>query len=127
MRLTSFRKLVSIANYNLNSRSTKKRSVRNKRNTLPQETNAPQGLKPASVLSADGTVDSRALPNPIRDSANPVGELPQPVCASTSSPPEGRNRKPRAESRKPEVVAVADRLHSAAIHMLRRVRKQDVA
>ncbi len=27
----------------------------------------------------------------------------------------------------PEVLAVADRLHSAAIHLLRRVRKQDVA
>jgi DNA-binding MarR family transcriptional regulator len=27
----------------------------------------------------------------------------------------------------PDVVAVADRLHSAAIHLLRRVRKQDVA
>src|SRR6516225_7777131 len=34
---------------------------------------------------------------------------------------------PEAGSRKPEVVAVADRLHSAAIHLLRRVRKQDVA
>lgn len=27
----------------------------------------------------------------------------------------------------PDVVAIADRLHSAAIHLLRRVRKQDVA
>lgn len=27
----------------------------------------------------------------------------------------------------PEVVAVADQLHSAAIHLLRRVRKQDIA
>jgi DNA-binding MarR family transcriptional regulator len=27
----------------------------------------------------------------------------------------------------PDVVAVADRLHSAAIHLLRRVRKQDIA
>ena len=27
----------------------------------------------------------------------------------------------------PDVLAVADRLHSAAIHLLRRVRKQDVA
>lgn len=32
-----------------------------------------------------------------------------------------------ARNRKAEVVAVADRLHSAAIHLLRRVRKQDVA
>lgn len=30
-------------------------------------------------------------------------------------------------SRHPNVLAVADRLHSAAIHLLRRVRKQDVA
>lgn len=29
--------------------------------------------------------------------------------------------------RHPDVLAVADRLHSAAIHLLRRVRKQDVA
>lgn len=27
----------------------------------------------------------------------------------------------------PEILAIADRLHSAAIHLLRRVRKQDVA
>jgi len=32
-----------------------------------------------------------------------------------------------ARSPKPEAVSVADRLHSAAIHLLRRVRKQDVA
>lgn len=30
-------------------------------------------------------------------------------------------------AKKPEAVLVADRLHSAAIHLLRRVRKQDVA
>jgi DNA-binding MarR family transcriptional regulator len=34
---------------------------------------------------------------------------------------------PQAESRKPEAWGIADRLHSAAIHLLRRVRKQDVA
>ena len=34
---------------------------------------------------------------------------------------------PDAENRKPEAWAVADRLHSAAIHLLRRVRKQDVS
>src|ERR1700756_5343989 len=33
----------------------------------------------------------------------------------------------KAESQKPEVVNVAARLHSAAIHLLRRVRKQDTA
>ena len=31
----------------------------------------------------------------------------------------------KAESPKPEAVALADRLHSAAIHLLRRVRRQD--
>jgi DNA-binding MarR family transcriptional regulator len=31
------------------------------------------------------------------------------------------------KSLSPEALAVADRLHSAAIHLLRRVRKQDVA
>ena len=31
------------------------------------------------------------------------------------------------DGNEPEVIAVADRLHSAAIHLLRRVRKQDIA
>ena len=35
-------------------------------------------------------------------------------------------REPESASA-PDTVAVADRLHSAAIHLLRRVRKQDVA
>ncbi|HET6180282.1 MAG TPA: MarR family transcriptional regulator [Candidatus Sulfotelmatobacter sp.] len=39
-------------------------------------------------------------------------------------PAEAGSRKPEAH---PEATAVADRLHSAAIHLLRRVRKQDVA
>ena len=34
---------------------------------------------------------------------------------------------PEAQSLTPEALSVADRLHSAAIHLLRRVRKQDVA
>jgi DNA-binding MarR family transcriptional regulator len=34
---------------------------------------------------------------------------------------------PETESRKPTALAVADRLHSTAIHLLRRVRKQDLA
>lgn len=38
-----------------------------------------------------------------------------------------RQNSPAAESRKPAAWTVADRLHSAAIHLLRRVRKQDVA
>ena len=46
-------------------------------------------------------------------------------------PGETANAPPEAESRRPEAAleatAVADRLHSAAIHLLRRVRKQDVA
>lgn len=33
----------------------------------------------------------------------------------------------RKKQRSPDVVGVADRLHSAAIHLLRRVRKQDLA
>lgn len=33
----------------------------------------------------------------------------------------------QGSSRYPDVVMIADRLHSAAIHLLRRVRKQDVA
>lgn len=39
----------------------------------------------------------------------------------------GRSAAPEGESRKPDAVAVSDRLHSAAIHLLRRVRKQDIA
>jgi DNA-binding MarR family transcriptional regulator len=39
-------------------------------------------------------------------------------------PAEAESRKPKAGN---EATAVADRLHSAAIHLLRRVRKQDVA
>lgn len=35
-------------------------------------------------------------------------------------------RKPK-KTRLPETSAIADRLHSAAIHLLRRVRKQDAA
>jgi DNA-binding MarR family transcriptional regulator len=35
--------------------------------------------------------------------------------------------KPQKKGLPPETIEVADRLHSAAIHLLRRVRKQDVA
>jgi len=42
---------------------------------------------------------------------------------SAHSPEHGE--EPGTESRKPETVSVADRLHSAAIHLLRHVRKQD--
>jgi DNA-binding MarR family transcriptional regulator len=46
--------------------------------------------------------------------------------------PEAESRKPEAESKpkaepKTEAVTTADRLHSAAIHLLRHVRKQDTA
>lgn len=44
------------------------------------------------------------------------------------SPASARQFAPHAARiPKPEAVSVADRLHSAAIHLLRRVRKQDVA
>jgi DNA-binding MarR family transcriptional regulator len=36
-------------------------------------------------------------------------------------------RKPKNPPSSPDVAAIADRLHSAAIHILRRVRKQDAA
>ena len=73
------------------------------------------------MFSADGTAESRALPKPISD-------LPGLPPSGRGLPPSGHEvRKPRAESPKPEAVTVADRLHSAAIHLLRRVRKQDVA
>src|SRR5208282_1465827 len=35
--------------------------------------------------------------------------------------------KPRSIAPRPETIAAADRLHSTAIHLLRRVRQQDVA
>ena len=44
-----------------------------------------------------------------------------------SNPWNSESQKPEAGSRKPEAVSVADRLHSSAIHLLRRLRKQDVA
>jgi DNA-binding MarR family transcriptional regulator len=37
------------------------------------------------------------------------------------------NSKPKKNEPRPETIATADRLHSAAIHLLRRVRPQDVA
>jgi DNA-binding MarR family transcriptional regulator len=42
--------------------------------------------------------------------------------------PASGDQVPEPESSsQPDVLAIADRLHSAAIHLLRRVRKQDVA
>ena len=46
---------------------------------------------------------------------------------SGSREPEAGSPKPAVTNPKPDAVSVADRLHSAAIHLLRRVRKQDVA
>jgi len=51
------------------------------------------------------------------ESPPPAAESPIPGAASQSA----------AGSPQPEAVVIADRLHSAAIHLLRRVRKQDVA
>lgn len=95
--------------------STKKSTGHNKR---PERTSEPQGLKPASSLSSDGTAESRALP--VRALPEQIHDVPKRIDETSSNPPEGQIRKP-------EVVAVADQLHSAAIHLLRRVRKQDVA
>lgn len=47
-------------------------------------------------------------------------------AASDVAAPSGRRGGPRADTTL-EILAVADRLHSTAIHLLRRVRKQDVA
>jgi len=58
-------------------------------------------------LSSDGTAESR--------------DVSQPAPAGLQASRFGL-RHPSAE-----VLTVADRLHSAAIHLLRRVRKQDVA
>jgi len=48
---------------------------------------------------------------------------------SSSSPDARRNEKSATnpEDLTPEILALADRLHSAAIHLLRRVRKEDVS
>ncbi len=48
----------------------------------------------------------------------------QPAETPHEPPAAGR---PKPEGRNPEALALANRLHSAAIHLLRRVRKQDVA
>lgn len=88
-------------------RSRNRRSSRSLTNGSPEETNEPQGLKPASPLSSDGTAESR--------------DVSQPAPAGLQASRFGL-RHPSAE-----VLTVADRLHSAAIHLLRRVRKQDVA
>ena len=45
----------------------------------------------------------------------------------SSNPRNSESREPGAGSPKAEAGSVADRLHSAAIHLLRRVRKQDIA
>jgi DNA-binding MarR family transcriptional regulator len=134
--------------------STKKSSPRKNRNTRslrdgsPEGTSEPQGLKPASLLSSDGKAESRALPKPGHDLHKAIGPLPEPIREfpkpipdhpgavrelrnpideTSPNPPEDRSGKPRARSPKPETLTVADRLHSAAIHLLRRVRKQDIA
>jgi len=49
------------------------------------------------------------------------------AAASGSREPEAGSRLAQAISQKPGALQVADRLHSAAIHLLRRLRKQDVA
>ena len=41
--------------------------------------------------------------------------------------PSINNKKSSINNSRPDPLVVADRLHSAAIHLLRRVRKQDVA
>jgi DNA-binding MarR family transcriptional regulator len=94
---------------------------------LPERPSELQGLKPSSLFSADGTPESLARLKPNRPLPKPIRDLRRSVDEASSNPPEDRNRKPAAGSLRPEAVAVADRLHSAAIHLLRRVRKQDVA
>lgn len=79
--MTSYGKLVSIANYIREGKSTKK--IKAQKSTA---------------------------------------ELPK----SGSLKPEARSPLTQAGNRKPEAVSVADHLHSAAIHLLRRLRKQDV-
>ena len=51
----------------------------------------------------------------------------KPMSTKKNAHPPEHNRKPEVESRQPEAVTIADHLHSAAIHLLRRVRKQDAA
>jgi DNA-binding MarR family transcriptional regulator len=112
--------------------STKKSSPRKNRNTRslrdgsPEGTSEPKGLKPASLSSADGTAEGRALPEPISNQRG-LPALGFRLPGFGIRPAGQEVRKPKAQSPKPEAVAVADRLHSAAIHLLRRVRKQDVA
>jgi len=48
------------------------------------------------------------------------------ATVNNSAVAKAESRKPEPESCNPEALATADRLHSAAIHLLRRVRKQDI-
>ena len=52
--------------------------------------------------------------------------MPRRSPINKQKPTVGRGA-PKAKGLSPEAVSVADRLHSAAIHLLRRVRKQDTA
>src|SRR5215475_2337110 len=115
------------------SSGRKNRNTRSLRNGSPEGTSNSEGLKPASLLSSDGTAESPALPK--RSLPDPVSNPPGLPASGFRLPSPGFGIRPagqevqkqRAESPKPEAVAIADRLHSAAIHLLRRVRKQDVA
>src|SRR5215471_6738305 len=115
------------------SSGRKNRNTRSLRNGSPEGTSNSEGLKPASLLSSDGTAESPALPK--RSLPDPVSNPPGLPASGFRLPAPGFGIRPagqevqkqRAESPKPEAVAIADRLHSAAIHLLRRVRKQDVA
>ncbi len=116
--------------------STKKHSVRNNWNTgTPvEQPSERRRLKPASLLSSEGTAKSRALSKTISRGKAEDAALLKLIQEKSSGPPESRSWKPGAgspmpevRSPKPDALSVADRLHSAAIHLLRRVRKQDVA
>jgi DNA-binding MarR family transcriptional regulator len=60
---------------------------------------------------------------------NEVNAMKSASSDSTSMQPRPsiNNQQSTINNRAPETLALADRLHSAAIHLLRRLRKQDVA
>ena len=89
------------------SSGRKNRNTRSLRNGSPEGTSNSEGLKPASLLSSDGTAESPALPK---------RSLPDPVSNPPGLPASGfrlrdlgfdlpgrrsRSREPKARSRKP--------------------------
>ena len=74
-------------------------------------------------MKTEGAETARRKPE--ATGRKPQARSPEPEAVNRKA--ETGSRGAEAGSRRPEAVSVADRLHSAAIYLLRRVRKQDIA